>query len=57
MTKALLEPIIINQKSEKLIKKAFSKHNLNKVQKFNSEKRESLKSVNKRKLSVNDIFN
>ncbi|MBL0686338.1 MAG: hypothetical protein JJV94_00735 [Sulfurospirillum sp.] len=56
MTKAFLEPIIIRTESEKLIMNAFSQKSLKKVKIYNSKKRDSLKQVHKRVLSVNDIF-
>ena len=58
MTKAFLEPMIVQVESEKLIMNAFSQESLKKVKIYNKTKRTNLKQVRKckRVLSVNDIL-
>ncbi len=56
MTKAFLEPLVLKPENEKFIREAFSKNNMDRVKKFDSIKRPTLKKTKDRKLSINDLF-
>ena len=56
MTKAFLEPIVLEPKNEALVRKAFSKESLKKVREFNDSKRALLRRTTDKKLSINELF-
>lgn len=58
MTKAFLEPMILNQKNEKLVLEAFSIKNIKKLKAFDLKKRPVAKKKvsTKRKLTVSELF-
>ncbi|WP_434581533.1 hypothetical protein MLC52_05275 [Sulfurimonas sp. NW15] len=56
MTKAFLEPTVLQPENEKFIMNAFSKKSFEKVKDFDKNKRVGLKKTAKRKLSLTDLF-
>jgi len=57
MTAALEKPIILSKDSNALIKKAFSKKNLNKIKIFNETvKAKNSRTKNKANISIKDII-
>lgn len=58
MTKAFLEPMILNQENEKLVLEAFSNKNIKKLKAFNLKRklRTKRKISTKRKLTVAELF-
>lgn len=56
MTKAFLEPMVLKRENEKLVLEAFSKKNLEKIRKFESEKKAQPKKVAGKKLKLSDLL-
>jgi len=56
MTKAFLEPTILQPENEKFIIDAFSKKSLEEMKDFDKNKRVQFKKTAKRKLSLTDLF-
>jgi hypothetical protein len=56
MTKAFLEPMVLKRENERFVLEAFSKTNLEKIRKFESEKKVQSKKVVDRKLKLSDLL-
>ena len=56
MTKAFLEPTVLQPENEKFIIDAFSKKSLEEMKNFDKNKRVQFKKTAKRKLSLTDLF-
>lgn len=56
MTKAFLEPMVLKKEHEKFVMEAFSKANFEKVEKFNSKKKEYIKKSPSQKLKLTDLL-
>lgn len=58
MTEALIKPIRLGKKSNKLIAKAFSKENLQRVREFETNVRPKYESVpnRKNKMSIDELM-
>ncbi len=56
MTKAFLEPMVLKRENERFVLEAFSKTNLEKIRKFESEKKAQPKKMAGRKLKLSDLL-
>lgn len=56
MTKAFLEPIVLQPKNEDLVREAFSKESLKKLKAFNGAKRAFFKRTTDKKLAISELF-